>query len=169
MKELYKKVAERLSDVFGRRVTSTAALRWLAFLRDERVDRERAARLLYASEARAHVSHMLVGITTTVLLLLVAVTSYPFAGNEALRTCVWASMLVTITTTTWVMLRLNRNEVLSLATGTTAGEVSWDGAFIASFILHVGLPIATLIAGYSPTVGGWLWSLLRPLVEALNR
>jgi hypothetical protein len=90
------------------------------------------------------------------LAALWATNFYPLSENRFLLMLVLAVAASAIAVAAVVFVQMSRNYVLSKMDRTPAGHVSWDGPFVMNLLLHVGLPILTLLAVKFPELGrGW--------------
>src|SRR5206468_3479602 len=84
------------------------------------------------------------------LLVLIAVTSYPFQPHHLLMLYCWTLILVVAAASIYVFVQLERDEVLSLITRTKPGEITWDWSFVAKIGMFVFVPILSLVAAQFP-------------------
>jgi hypothetical protein len=102
-------------------------------------------------------------VTVGSLLLLLALSSYPFQPRELLMLFSWSSVLLIVAITLVIFVQMGRDKVLSLLSGTTPGQVSWNRDFIVRILIHGLLPILALLGAQFPHVIGQLISWLGAL------
>jgi len=89
-------------------------------------------------------------VTAGVLLVLLAVSSYPFQPRMPLLWLAWVFVLTDVALTMYIFLQMERDRFLSLLSGTTPGQVSFNRDFVMSVIIHVVLPIIALLGVQFP-------------------
>jgi len=67
-----------------------------------------------------------------------------------------------------VIVRLERNEILSRLSGTDPGRVNFNFKFISEIAVYVALPILALVATLVPEVSDHLAAWLDPLRRILR-
>jgi hypothetical protein len=96
-----------------------------------------------------------------ILLLLLAISSYPFQPHNLLLLVNSAVILVFVIAALWAFVEMNRDPVLSSLNGTTPGQITWDKQFILRVILYGVVPILALLGAHFPdTVGQILSSIV---------
>jgi hypothetical protein len=112
--------------------------------------------------------HMIAASMVGVLLLLLAVNSYPFPPHDVLVWLNWAVVLAFVAITLGVFIQMNRDPVLSHLNGTTPGKVNWDGEFILRVFTYGVIPIVTLLGAQFPDSIGHILSYFR-MGEAIHQ
>jgi len=101
------------------------------------------------------------------ILIMVSLTSYPFEPRLAIRSFLIFLLLAIPAVVVTVYAQIHADPTLSRITNTKAGELGID------FWLRVGsvaaLPALTLLAAQFPEVGGFLFSWIRPAIDALTK
>jgi hypothetical protein len=101
--------------------------------------------------------------TAGVILMLFAVSSYPFPAQGRLVLFNWVFVLFTVGTCAFVYFSMNRDRVLSLLSGTSPGKVSWNTTFVLQILTHGVLPILAVLGAAFPAKFGllaqWIGSL----------
>jgi hypothetical protein len=105
---------------------------------------------------------LIVTSVTGLLLMLFAVSSYPFQPHELLLLFNWAVILSFIGIALWVFVQMNRDPVLSNLNGTKAGKISWDWDFAFRIFLYVIVPILALLGAQFPQSVGQVLSHIIP-------
>jgi uncharacterized membrane protein len=98
----------------------------------------------------SHLRNLLVCVTAGLLLMLLAVTSYPFQPREWLLWFNWSIILTTVFLTMVVFVQMGRDRILSDLSGTKPGEVTWNRDFILRTLLHGLVPILVLLSAQFP-------------------
>ena len=104
-------------------------------------------------------------LTTTLamLLMLFAVSSYPFPARDGLLWFSWFVVLATVGSMMWMFFSLNRDRVASMIAGTTPGQTDWNSTLVLQVATHALLPILVLLGAAFPSkLGGfvtWIGSL----------
>jgi hypothetical protein len=131
-----------------------------------------AARLVALEAVRAlagriAVIRALISILTIDALVLLLVTRiYPFQPHSLLSGLSWLLLLAVVLVSAWALVAMERNAVLSYASGSKPGKVTWDASFVLHLVLFVGLPVAALVAAYFPEIGGPVFESMQPLIRA---
>jgi hypothetical protein len=85
-----------------------------------------------------------------VLLLLLAVNSYPFPPHHVLVWLNWIVILVLVSIALGVFVEMNRDPILSYLNGTTPGKIEWDGEFVFRIVVYGVIPILALLGAQFP-------------------
>jgi hypothetical protein len=102
------------------------------------------------------------------LLLVCAVSAYPFQPARFVTLFTWATALSVMSAVIWVVFGIERDEVLSRIAQTRPGHVDLKAAFLARIAIYGGVPIVALLATSFPQTGAVLFSWLEPLLRALH-
>jgi hypothetical protein len=97
-----------------------------------------------------------------ILLLLLAMSSYPFQPHNLLLLVNSAVILVFVITALWAFVEMNRDPILSSLNGTTPGQITWDKQFIFRLILYGVIPILALLGAHFPGTVGQILSSIAP-------
>ena len=99
------------------------------------------------------------------LLLLIAASSYPFQPASLLRMTAIAMVLAVALLTTFVVVRLERDAVISRVANSTPDAISFDSRFFASAAMWL-IPTAILLVGQLvPGSGTWLYQVFEPFLH----
>jgi hypothetical protein len=101
------------------------------------------------------------------LLLVAAVVAYPFHPPRFFSVFSWAMVLVVVAGGLVVIMRLERNEIMSRLAGTSPGRINLRMNLISQLVLYVVLPVGALAATLLPEVSDVLFGWLEPLRRAL--
>ena len=107
-------------------------------------------------------------LTLAVVLLLLAVTSYPFEPYRLLLTCIWALMASVVGVGLWVYVQLDRNTLLSLMAGTSPNRLTLDHAFGLRVFTWGVVPLLTVAAAQYPDFANFLYKLVTPFLHVLR-
>ena len=88
--------------------------------------------------------------TIAMLLMLFAISSYPFPMSDRLLWFSWAVVVATVGATVWMFVSANRDRVMSLISGTTPGRTDWNASLLLSLVTHALLPLAILLGAAFP-------------------
>ncbi|MBI4490585.1 MAG: hypothetical protein HY694_15990 [Deltaproteobacteria bacterium] len=89
-------------------------------------------------------------VIVSLLLMLLAVTSYPFQPKDWLLWFNWSIILSTVLFSMVVFVQIGRDRILSLLSKTTPGQVSWNREFILRVLIYGILPILALLGAQFP-------------------
>jgi hypothetical protein len=131
---------------------------------------ERFVCLLYVSFLVVVLERMrtlMVAIGGTYILVLLAMTSYPFQPRATIVTVLAILLFFIIAVVTVVFAQVHRNTTLSHITNTNPGELGGDfwlktGSFVA-------LPLFTFLVSQFPELNRFLYSWVEPALKALNK
>lgn len=116
---------------------------------------------------RISVIRALIGILTIDAFVLLMVTQiYPFQPQSMLSGLSWFLLLAVVIASAWALVTMERDAVLSYASGSEPGKVTWDASFVLHLALFVVLPLAALVAARFPEIGGPIFESLQPLVRS---
>ena len=127
---------------------------------------QEAVRLLVlASYGRAHLHNFLTFVTGAGFALILLSTTYPFKLLHSTDVLTWAVASTIVVVALFVLIAMNRDEVLSRIGGTTPGKMSLDRSFSRTVLIHVGLPLLGLAATRFSTVGVLFGDFVQPLMQ----
>ena len=126
-----------------------------------------ALEIIRALGRRIAVIRALIGVLTIDALVFLMVTRlYPFQPHSLLSGLSWFLLLAVVVVSVWVLVEMERNAVLSYASGSEPGKVTWDASFITHLALFAGVPLLALVAAYFPEIGGPIFDSVQPLLRA---
>ena len=147
-----------------RRKIDPAALAWL-----RQSEEFLAAHLvIYVAYVFLHLRNLLSTYVLSVLLLFLAVTAYPFQPARFLVLFLFGFVLLLAAVTIGTFLQMDRDEILSRVTRTTAGKVSWDFAFIARVFVYGVVPILGVVGASIPEVQTGLSSVIDSISRVIK-
>jgi len=104
------------------------------------------------------------------LLILVSVGMlYPYVPHSVINMYAIALLLGTVVSVFFVMVRMNRNEMLSRVSRTTPGKLTWDTAFVLNIITFGAVPLLTLAVSEYPEARTLIFSWADPLVRMVTK
>jgi hypothetical protein len=106
--------------------------------------------------------------TGCALLLVLAVSSYPFEPYRLLLTFIWVVMLSVVGACLWVFVQLDRNTLMSHISGTTPQSVTLNGAFALRVVAWTIVPLLSVAAAQYPDFANLLFAVVRPFASALR-
>jgi hypothetical protein len=84
------------------------------------------------------------------LLMLLAVTSYPFQPRNEFLFFNWVVILSFIGTVFWIFVEMDRDTVLSLLNDTQPGQVNFSRELVLRIFLYVAVPLLALLGAQFP-------------------
>ena len=88
------------------------------------------------------------------LLVLASHLFYAFQGRQLWLGFDWVLVTTAAVVSILVMVRLERDRILSHLWSTNPGKISWDGNLVRQIVLYGVIPILTLFPIFFPEVGG---------------
>ena len=143
-------------DLSGKESPATASVAWLTSAEDLLAVRMQCQ----VSELMPHLRNSMLLVTVSMILMLAALTSYPFQPMQWMTMLVWLLFLSMTGLQAMVLLQMNRNAVLSGLAGGTAGQIDWNFSFIRTLAMYVLLPLGSL-ASTQFSKFSWLVNLLQ--------
>ncbi len=120
--------------------------------------------VVYVSQFFIQLRNLVWAAVVTSSLLLLAATSYPFHPEKLLLIGLIALSAVGLAGVLYVLIEMNREEVISRVMKTTPGKFSLDGGFIGSFMTYI-VPAAGLAGAQ---LSGSLGMVLEPLMRVMK-
>lgn len=102
------------------------------------------------------------------LLMLFAVSSYPFQPHNLLLLFNWVVILSFVGIAMWVFVEMSRDPVLSSLNGAKPGKIHWDWDFAFRIFMYGIVPILALLGAQFPQSVGQILSHLIPS-EAMHQ
>ena len=84
------------------------------------------------------------------LLMLLAVTFYPFQPRNEFLFFNWVVILCFVGTVFWIFVQMDRDTVLSLLNDTKPGEVNFSRELVLRTLLYVAVPLMALLGAQFP-------------------
>ena len=105
-------------------------------------------------------------VTTGFILMVLALNAYPFAAHRILNTSILIAFAVLGTGIVLVFIQMERDAVLSRIGETDANKL--NKGFFFRLVSFGTLPVLTVLASQFPSISGFLFSWVRPTLEALK-
>jgi hypothetical protein len=112
--------------------------------------------------------YFLYTMTSSALLLLVAIVSYPFQPQRLLLTWIWVVVGSVVLAGLFVYVELDRNALLSRIAGTTPGHLTLNGALLFRVLSWGIVPLLGVAAAQYPDFASTLFHWLEPFTRALR-
>jgi hypothetical protein len=135
----------------------------------DRMAKEEFVALLYLGYIRMvllQVRNRIMTATGMYVLLLWALTSYPFLNHHLVVMALTSLLGALSAGIIWTYAGMHRDDILSRTTQTTSGQL--DAAFFTKVLGMVGLPVLTLIASQFPEVSSVVFSWLEPGLSTMK-
>jgi hypothetical protein len=97
-----------------------------------------------------HFQNLAFFVTASILLMLLAVSSYPFGHRDTLLWIAWLAVGSAVGAMLYVFVSMNRDRVLSLLQGTTPGQLTWNSTFVTQVVIYGLLPVLGLLGAQFP-------------------
>lgn len=110
-----------------------------------------------------HLKSLLASSMLAMVLMLLAVASYPFQPQQLLMRCVIGGILVLVGVFLVVLVQIERDEILSRTADRTPNRVNFDATFGAQVVTFAGLPLITLLVTQFPAFDRFFASMLHTL------
>jgi len=120
--------------------------------------------IIYVSQFFAQLRGLVVAAMVCTSLLLLSATSYSFNPERLLLVSLLGLSATGLAAVIWVLLEMNRDEVVSRILKTTPGKLSLDSGFVGSFLTYVVPTVGILAAQLS---GSFRW-LLEPILHVMK-
>lgn len=115
----------------------------------------------------ARMRTLIVAISGMYILILLALTLYPFEPRPAIQTYLVVLLVFIVAVVGLVFAQIHRDATLSHITDTKPGELGGD--FWLRMASFIALPLLTFFASQFPEIGRFFYSWLEPALQALNR
>jgi hypothetical protein len=120
--------------------------------------------VIYISQFFVQLRNLVWAAVVTSSLLLMAATSYPFHPEKLLLVGLIALSAAGMASVLYVLIDMNRDELVSRVTRTTPGKFSLDSGFLGSFFTYI-VPAAGVLA--AQLSGSFRW-VLEPLLRVMK-
>ena len=97
-----------------------------------------------------HLQALAFSATVAMLLMLFAISSYPFPMSDRLLWFSWAMVVAAVGAMVWMFVSANRDRVMSLTSGTTPGSIDWNASLLVNLVTHALLPLVVLLGAAFP-------------------
>jgi len=121
----------------------------------------------FIGHVMTHLRYLLTFTLSAALLLVFAVSSYPLEPTRFVTVFSWTLMLAVIALAFVVIVRMERNEVLSRLSGSTPGRIDFNFALASQLVVYVGLPLLAVLANIFPEIRDQLFAWVGPVRRLL--
>ena len=121
----------------------------------------------FASECTVQLKNLAQFLAAGPLLLLLAVSSYPFQPQRFLVITAWALLIAVSAGLLWTYIQMEHNEVLSRVSKTPPDKVTWSWSFVTQ-IMTVIVPLLGAILTQFPYVSDAINQWLQPILRVLK-
>jgi hypothetical protein len=90
--------------------------------------------------------------TASMLLMLFAMSSYPFPQRDTFLWLSWSTLLGALLILLVVFVQMSRDRIMSLLSGTVPGKLSWDASLVNQIVLFGVVPVLGLLGAQFPDV-----------------
>jgi hypothetical protein len=122
----------------------------------------------YIRYSLAHLRNLLAFATGASLLVLLAISSYPFQPAHLLLALSWIAILTLVGTTIVIFVQMDRDEVLSWLAKSTPGHLVFSREFLGRVATYGLVPLLGVTAAQFPDVGRALFFWVEPFLGALK-
>jgi hypothetical protein len=123
--------------------------------------------LTHISLIAAHLKNLASYLSVAPILLLLAVSSYPFQPGRFLEVCVCGLLLMVVGCVVWVYIGMEQDELLSRVSKTTPGTIAFDRQFLGSVMTFL-VPLLGLALAQFPFVSDAMNQWFAPLTRVLK-
>jgi hypothetical protein len=110
-----------------------------------------AGRVLdFLRQVYPQMTHLVVFVTVGLLGLILAISSYPFPHRDTFVWLSWIILLSVIGVTFVIFVQINRDRVMSMLSGTTPGQLNWNGNFVWRVVIFAIIPVLILLGAQFP-------------------
>ena len=114
----------------------------------------------------AQMRYLLVFITAAMVLMILALNSYPFQPKQEIDWAITGAFLAFSVGIVLVLAQMHRNPLLSRITDKAAHELGTD--FYLRVATFGALPLITWLATLYPSIGNTIYSLVKPGLEIMK-
>ncbi|MEX2205896.1 MAG: hypothetical protein WEF50_06665 [Myxococcota bacterium] len=109
--------------------------------------------VFFVSYLFVHLRTLILSCSFGLILLLLAVTSYPFQPQAPTVNFVMALFAIAIAAAVVAIVQASRNEVLSLIENTKPNAVAWNATTLTQILTYVALPALAALSSQLPALG----------------
>jgi hypothetical protein len=106
-------------------------------------------------------------LMTSPVILLLAITIYPFQPQRMLTMLIWILVLGAASLSIWIFIQIDRDPFVSRVSNTTPNAVNFDVSFISS-LMPLLVPVLGLILTVFPDLQFFMRSVLEPVARAIK-
>jgi hypothetical protein len=105
----------------------------------------------------------------SLLLATLLLSSYPYPPQSLLRLILLVVLGGTVGSLIFVLVQMNRDEVLSRIDRTEPGRVTWNFGFVMNLLTFGALPLLTLLSSEFPELRKFLFAWAEPILKMLAK
>jgi len=117
----------------------------------------------FLSHIVPQLQNLVVCVTSGLILLLLAVTTYPFQPRQLLLMFTTTIIVIAVGTTLVVFVQMERETILSALSETVPGQVSWSRDFVSRILVYVLLPLLGVLSAQFPEATHQLFAWTRSI------
>jgi hypothetical protein len=117
----------------------------------------------FLSHIVPQLQNLVVCVTSGLILLLLAVTTYPFQPRQLLLMFTTTVIVMAVAATLVVFVQMERETILSALSETVPGQVSWSRDFVSRILVYVLLPLLGVLSAQFPEATHQIFSWTRSL------
>ncbi len=106
----------------------------------------------FLSHVVPQLQNLIIFVTAGLLLMLLAVTSYPFQPRQLLLLFNTTVILTVVSVTLAVFIQMERETILSVMSESEPGSISWNRDFVSRVVIYVLVPVVSLLGAQFPEV-----------------
>jgi len=123
----------------------------------------------YVEWVTRHLRELALFMLLSLLLATVLLSSYPYPPQSLLRLILLVVLGGTVGTLVFVLVQMNRDEVLSRIDRTEPGRVTWNFSFVMNLLTFGALPLLTLLSSEFPELRKFLFAWAEPILKMLAK
>lgn len=121
----------------------------------------------YLSQFFLHLRNLILFLIIAPFLMLLAVTSYPFQPQRLWLLLTAALIGITTATAIWIVIQIERNEVVSHIMSTTPSKLTFNWQFLGQLLLFAA-PLLGVVVAASSDASDLVHAWVDPLIQALR-
>ncbi len=123
----------------------------------------------YVEWVTRHLRELALFMLLSLLLATLLLSSYPYPPQSLLRLILLIVMGGTVGSLIFVLVQMNRDEVLSRIDRTEPGRVTWNLGFVMNLLTFGALPLLTLLSSEFPELRKFLFAWAEPILKMLAK
>jgi hypothetical protein len=112
-----------------------------------------------------HLKNLLEFVAAGLMLAIASLVSYPFEPHHLIMTAISTCFFIIGGVFLFAFVQMNRNKIISDLSGTPAGKLDGNLLHLVSF---GALPLVTVLSAQFPSIGGFLFSWVKPALETMK-
>jgi hypothetical protein len=123
----------------------------------------------YVEWVTRHLRELALFMLLSLLLATLLLSSYPYPPQSLLRLILLVVLGGTVGSLIFVLIQMNRDEVLSRIDRTEPGKVTWNLRFVMNLLTFGALPLLTLLSSEFPELRKFLFAWAEPILKMLAK